>query len=263
MKKLILFPFLAVFLSAVAFSQENRYLVFEFFKVESLQTVGYYEYKNFLDKVYQEAARNDDIMGWDFWSLKTGPNNETFQYATITYFDDPVKMMNGISSEQFMENAKKAFPEMDEEEIAQKIVESFDVRDVAIRLYMVEIAHTEDEIDLKPGYLASFDLMKAAEGRFEEYERAEKEIFLPLHEKKIDAGFMEGWSLLRTAVPAGSEARSTHMTLNIYSDYMQFFNSLEYEQPATEAELAAIEKGLSSRDQKWIYLATLESVVRR
>src|SRR5690554_5976845 len=172
-------------------------------------------------------------------------------------------MMNGLSLEKLIEIGKQSFPEMDEDKIGERIKQSLGFRDLAMISYMVEIANSEDEVKMVPGMLASFDLMKAAEGRFEEYERAEKEIFLPLHEKKIDAGFMEGWSLLRTAVPAGSEARSTHMTLNIYSDYMQFFNSLEYEQPATEAELAAIEKGLSSRDQKWIYLATLESVVRR
>ena len=84
-----------------------------------------------------------------------------------------------------------------------------------------------------------------------------------MHEKKIDDGFMESWSLLRTAFPAGSEAKSTHMTLNIYSDYMQFFNSLEYESTSPEIDEEDIQKGYSSRDQKWIYLATLESVIRQ
>ena len=74
---------------------------------------------------------------------------------------------------------------------------------------------------------------------------------------------MRGWSLLRTALPAGSEAKSTHMTINLYKDYMQFFNSMEYEDiEATEDDRQAVEKGLQSRDQKWVYLATLEKVVR-
>lgn len=263
MKKLLLFSLLALFLSSVSYSQENRYLVFEFIKVETGQTVDYLEYKEFLNKIYQQAASNGDIAGWDFWSLQTGANNEDFQYATITYFNDPVNMMNGLAEDKFIEIAKQAFPEMDEAQISEKIKQSFDHRDLAVRSYMVEIGRSEGDFDIKPGMLASFDLMKAAEGRFEEYEKAEKEVFLPLHEKKIDAGFMESWSLLRTAFPAGSEAKSTHMTLNIYSNYMQFFNSLEYEDTASQTEQEAIEKGLSSRDQKWIYLATVESVVRR
>ncbi len=263
MKKLLLIPLLSVFLSTVSLSQENRYLVIEFLKVQTQQTVDYLEYKEFLTKVYDQAAINGDIVGWDFWSLQTGPNNEAFQYATITYYDDPVSMMNGLPTGKLIQISKEAFPDMNENEILYKIEHSRDIRDLAMRFYMVEIAKSDDNMDMKPGLLASFDLMKAAEGRFDEYEKAEKEVFLPLHEKKIKAGFMEGWRLLRTAVPAGSEAKSTHMTLNIYSNYMQYFKSMEYEDPASVMEQEAIEKGLSSRDQKWIYLAILESVVRR
>ncbi|MEX2591160.1 MAG: hypothetical protein WD426_00200 [Anditalea sp.] len=263
MKKLLLISFLALFLSHLSFSQENRYLVFEFIRVETGQTFDYLEYKEFLNQIYHQAASNGDIAGWDFWSLQTGSNNEAFQYATITYYNDPVSMMNGFSTEKLIDIAKQAFPEMDEREISEKIKQSLDIRDLAVRSYMVEIAKSDDTFEMKPGVLASFDLMKAVEGSFEVYEKAEKEIFLPLHEEKIDAGFMESWSLLRTALPAGSEAKSTHMTLNIYSDYMQFFNSLEYEDSPTDIEQEAIEKGLSSRDQKWIYLATLESMVRQ
>lgn len=263
MKKILLFSLLAIFLSPVTFSQDNRYLVFDFIKVETGQTVDFLEYKEFLNKVYQQAANNGDIAGWDFWSLQNGSNNEDFQYAAITYFNDPVNMMNGLSDQKFVEIAKEAYPDMDEMQITEKIKQSLNIRDLAVRSYMVEIAKTNEEIEIKPGMLASFDLMKAAEGRFDEYETAEKEVFLPLHEKKIDAGFMESWSLLRTAFPSGSEAKSTHMTLNIYANYMQFFNSLEYEDSSSPTVQDAVEKGLSSRDQKWIYLATVESVVRR
>ncbi len=69
---------------------------------------------------------------------------------------------------------------------------------------------------------------------------------------------------MRTALPMGSEAKYTHLTINLYNNYMQFFNSQEYDDIEASAEqLAAEEKGLKSRDQKWVYLATLETVVRR
>src|SRR5690554_4850369 len=263
MKRLLVISLLVLWVSTLVFAQNPRYMVFEFTKVESTQTFDYLEYKDFLAKIYQKAASNGDIVGWDFWALQKGSNNDDFHYVTITYFDDPVKMMNGVSMEKLIEVGKQSFPEMDENEIAEKIGRSLGFRDLAMISYMVEIAKSEDEVKMVPGMLASFDLMKAVEGRFEEYEGAEKEIFLPLHEKKIDDGFMESWSLLRTAFPSGSEAKLTHMTLNIYADYMQFFNSLEYEQSPSEKEQEAIEKGYSSRDQKWIYLATLESVIRK
>jgi hypothetical protein len=44
---------------------------------------------------------------------------------------------------------------------------------------------------------------------------------------------------------------------------MQFFNAQAYEDLNQTAEQrAAVNAGLNSRDQKWIYLATLENVVR-
>ncbi|MEX0884161.1 MAG: hypothetical protein WDZ72_11870, partial [Cyclobacteriaceae bacterium] len=176
---------------------------------------------------------------------------------------DPVKMMNSNDINQLVKKAEKAFPDRSSNEILNKINESMDQQDLAVRNYMVEVARTNDNYEFKPGTLASFDLMKAVEGRFQEYEKAEQEVFLPLHEKKIKAGLMESWRFLRTALPTGSEAKSTHLTMNIYSNYLQFFNSMEFEDiDATESDQKAIEVGLSSRDQKWVYLATLETAVR-
>lgn len=263
MKKLIILWLVVLISSHGLFAQEKKYLVFEFIRVDANMMFDYLEYKEFLAKVYGQSIKNGDIIGWDLWSLQSGSEGEPFQYATITYYDDPVKMMNGNDMEQLIKNAKNAFPDMNESQINQKFKEAIDNQDLAVRNYMVEVASTNDSYVYKPGTLASFDLMKAVEGKFEDYEKAEKEVFLPIHEKKIKAGLMENWRFLRTALPTGSEAKSTHMTMNVYSNYVQFFNSMEYEDiDASESQLVAVEEGLKSRDQKWVYLATLESMVR-
>lgn len=128
---------------------------------------------------------------------------------------------------------------------------------------MKQLALTSDDFQFKPGVLASFDLMKAVEGRFGDYEKAEIEVFMPIHQSRINQGMMGHWSFLRAALPQGSEAKSTHLTVNLYKDYMQFFNAQAYEDLNQTAEQrAAVNAGLNSRDQKWIYLATLENVVR-
>ncbi|MFC4873230.1 hypothetical protein [Negadavirga shengliensis] len=263
MKKSVFLWLLVLMISQGLFAQEKKYLVFEFIRVDPNRVFDYLEYKDFLAKVYERALQNGAITGWDLWSLQSGTEGEPFQYATITYYNDPVKMMNGNDLDQLVQNAKEAFPDMSETEIASRFRDAIDNQDLAVRNYMVEVARTDDSYNYRPGTLASFDLMKAVEGKFDEYEKAEREVFLPIHEKKIKAGLMENWRFLRTAVPTGSEAKSTHMTMNVYSNYVQFFNSMEYEDmDATESQLMEVEKGLKSRDQKWVYLATLESMVR-
>lgn len=262
MKKLVM---IAVVLGLPFYlkAQQARYLVFEFIKVESNQMYDYRTLKSFMEKIYQIAVEEKKITGWDFWSLQSGADPTEFQCITITYFDDPVRMMEGMSNEEMIRLAIMAHPELTHKEVEEKFNEAVKTRDLARREYMVKVASTNDNFELKKGVLASFDLMKAVEGKFSEYERAEKEIFLPIHQQKIEKELMGSWSFLRTALPFGSEAKSTHMTMNIFRDYMQFFNSQQYEDiESTPDQRAAVEKGLKSREQKWIYLATLENTIR-
>jgi hypothetical protein len=248
---------------AVIYGQQTKFLVFEFIKVESNQTYDFIEHKDFMEKVYQGAINDKRITGWDLWSLQSGADPSEFQYITVTYFNDPVSMMNGLNEEDIVRYAMIAYPHMTEKQVKEKLSESTNFMDLAQRSYMQQIASSRDNFQFRRGTLASFDLMKAVEGKFQEYEKAEKEVFLPIHQNRIDKGLMGHWSLLRTALPFGSEAKSTHLTLNVYKDYMQFFNAQEYEDmESTVEQIAAMEKGLKSRDQKWVYLATLENALR-
>ena len=58
MKKFSILLFLGILAFNMAKAQQTRYLVFEFFKVESNQTYDFIEFKDFMEKVYQ-AAVND------------------------------------------------------------------------------------------------------------------------------------------------------------------------------------------------------------
>ncbi|MDN3670294.1 hypothetical protein QWY93_13535 [Echinicola jeungdonensis] len=267
MKKLFYLVIIVALVCPAAIAQEEphpKYLVIEFIKVDSDNMVDFSEAKGFLEGIYKEAVKQGEIEGWDLWTLQSGPERGEFQYVTITYYDDPVKMMNGMTDDNLQAYAERAHStDMSEQQLELAVDKSVNNRDLALRAYMVEIAHTKDDFEMKPGVLASFDLMKAAEGRFNEYEQMEKQLYLPFHQKKIEADMMGSWRLLRTAVPMGSEAEYTHMTLNFYDNYMQFFNAQEYEDlEASEERQMAMEEGLKSREQKWVYLATLLKSVR-
>lgn len=263
MKKLLICTILTCGMFVALQAQQQRFMVFEFIKVESNQTYDFMEFKEFMNKVYQVAINEKRIMGWDLWSLQSGADVGEFQYITVTYYKDPVSMMNGLEEDDLVKYAMIAHPHLNESQARKRFTDALSSRDLAQRVYMREIASTNDSFQYKKGTLASFDMMKAVEGRFEEYERAEKEVFLPIHQNRIDKGLMGSWSLLRTALPFGSEAKTTHLTMNIYRDYLQFFNAQEYEDmESTSEQQQAVEKGLKSRDQKWVYLATLENAIR-
>lgn len=263
MKKIIIFLFFGLFMASGIRAQQTQYMVFDFIKVENDQIFDYIEYKDLMEKVYRQALNDDKIKGWDFWALQSGADQSTFQYITITYYNDPVKMMNGLDESTLIDYTKIAYPHLNDAQVAKLFQNALAIKDTPMRLYMQEIVSTDDNFQMKPGVLASFDLMKAYEGKFQQYEEAETEVFRPIHQSRIEQGLMGHWSFLRTALPLGSEAKSTHLTLNMYKDYMQFFNAQAYEDlNQTAAQQKAVNEGLNSRDQKWVYLATLENVVR-
>lgn len=263
MKKLLLLLVAGLLWSGILQAQQTQYMVFDFIKVEKDQLFDYIEFKDLLEKVYRQALNDKQINGWDFWSLQNGADGGNFQYIMITYFNDPVKMMNGLDDEAIVQYTKIAYPHLSDDQVRSLFKQSLSMRELPMRLYMKVVAATEDNFQFKPGVLASFDLMKAVEGKYREYEKAEIEVFKPIHQNRIAQGLMGHWSFLRAALPQGSEAGSTHLTVNLYKDYMQFFNAQAYEDLNQTAEQrAAVNAGLNSRDQKWIYLATLENVVR-
>jgi hypothetical protein len=263
MKKIILFLIFGLLMVSGIRAQQNQYMVFDFIKVENDQIFDYIEFKDLMEKVYRQALNDKKIKGWDFWALQSGADQSAFQYIMVTYYDDPVNMMNGMDESAMMDYTKIAYPHLNDAQVANLFQNALAIKDTPMRLYMKQIASTDDDFQMKPGILASFDLMKANEGNFEQYENAESEVFKPIHQSRIEQGLMGHWSLLRTALPLGSEAKSTHLTMNMYKDYMQFFNAQAYEDlDQTAAQQKAVNEGLNSRDQKWVYLATLENTVR-
>jgi len=263
MKKLILLFVCGLLWAGIVEAQQTQYKVFEFIKVEKDQLFDYIEFKDLMEKVYRQALNDKRIKGWDFWSLQNGGHEADFQYIMVTTYDDPVKMMNGLDDEALMKYTNIAYPHLSESQVKTLFEQALVMRDMPMRLYMRELVSTDDNFQFKSGALASFDLMKAGEGKFSEYEKAETDVFRPIHQKRIEQGLMGHWSFMRTALPLGSESKSTHLTMNIYRDYMQFFNAQAYEDLSqSAAQREAVNEGLKSRDQKWVYLATLENVVR-
>jgi len=190
MKKPILLLLACMILAFTAEAQKERFMVLEFVKVESDQLFDYIEFKDLMEKVYRQTRNDNQIAGWDFWTLQSGADQSDFQYIMITHYDDPVKMMSGMDETKMIEYTKIAYPHLNEAQVVKLFENSLSMREMPMRLYMKEIVCTEDNFQMKPGSLASFDLMKARERNFTAYEKAEEEVFKPIHEKRIEQGLM-------------------------------------------------------------------------
>jgi len=253
-KLLILIALMLVGNNGIA--QDKLYLIFEFMKVDNEQEQAYSETEAFWEKIQEQRVKNGDILGWDLWSLQPGGENQGYQYLTVNLYNDPVKMMSGAGN--FEAALKAAYPEMSDAERNEKFNNTAKSRDLAARVYLEQIANTKGDFEMPLGTVAGINLMKVSDGDYEKYEKFETEIFQPMHQKEVDAGRRGNWGLMRYMLPVGSDVYASHITVDMYKDYNQLFNGGAVAGPAlSEDQIQKIQEGLTSRDLKFKYMATL------
>lgn len=248
-------------LSNNSFAQDKNYLIFEFMKVDNEQEAAYMETETFWEKIHEQRVINGDILGWDLWRLQPGGEDQRYQYLTVNIYNDPVKMMSNAGD--FEAALKAAYPEMSEDERNENFENTTQSRDLAVRAYLEQIAGTEDDFEMPLGTVAAVNMLEVSNGDYETYEKNESEMFLPMHQKQVDEGNMANWGLLRYMLPVGTDVYATHITVDMYRDYDQIFNSQAGEGSAqTETQTQQIQEALGSRDLKFRYMGTLIKKVR-
>tara|TARA_R110000868_G_scaffold66877_4_gene198879 strand:- start:3776 stop:4564 length:789 start_codon:yes stop_codon:yes gene_type:complete len=258
---LILFALLIV--GNMAIAQEKLFLLFEFMQVDNEQEMEYNATEEFWEKIQIQRVKAGDIIGWDLWALSPGGEHQGFQYVTVTVFNDAVKMMDGSSWVHLMDRAKAAYPKMAEADLNKKISHSSATRDLAVRIYTEEIATTKGEFNMPLGTVAQIDMMKVDLMNYGAYEKAEMEIFQPIHQKVVDAGGKANWGLIRFINPIGSDTYASHMTVSMFKDYNQALNqNVNWGEGATPASTKAMQEAIGLRDMKYIYMANLIRKVR-
>ncbi|HKJ47692.1 MAG TPA: hypothetical protein VJ973_01305 [Christiangramia sp.] len=259
MRRLLTLILIGLF-GIASFAQNETFLTFEFMKVDNSQETFYTETEDFWEKIHEQRLASGDIVGWDLWQLMPGGEDQGYQYLTVTVFDDPIKMMR--AGEGIMESAKMAYPDLSDEELENRVNLAGGSRDLAVRLYLKVVDQANENYEMKTGMVASMDLMKATEGRYEDYEKAESETFKPYHKTYIDAGAKGDWQLLRVLIPQGSEVYTTHMTINMFDNWEQYLSSMEFDGGMTPDLQTKMNDGITTRDLRWTYMATLVKMVR-
>ena len=239
-----------------AIAQDKLYLIFEFMKVDNEQEQAYMETEEFWEKIQEQRVKNGDILGWDLWGLQPGGEDQGYQYLTVSLYNDPVKMMSHAGN--FEAALEAAYPNMSADDRNEKFNKTAKSRDLAARAYLEQIATTTGDFEMPLGTVAGINLMKATDGNSGRYEKFETEIFQPIHQNEVDSGIRGNWDLLRFMLPVGSDVYASHITVDMYRDYKQMFNGWIEEGPAmSEERIQKIQDGITSRDLKFKYMATL------
>ena len=259
MKKILIAAFVAVMCMPL-FAQEKLYIVLELMKVDNEQEFAYMETEKFWKKIHQKRLEAGEIIGWDLWALLPGGEHQGYQYATATLFDSAEKMFAGSD---FFTHVKAAYPDMTDDELNKKMKHTAKSRDLGVRIFMERIAYTKGELKMGVGTVAYMDFMKAAKGMYGKYEKAEMEVFQPMHQQVVDKGDKAHWALLRFMVPTGSDTYASHITVNMFENMEKAISSQNGgDMDLTEEQIKSIKDGLKTRDMKFVYLARLIEMVR-
>lgn len=258
MRKFLMILVMTLFVtSAIGQEEKPLFLMFEFMHVDEDQSAAYAETEEFWEKVHVQRVKNGDCIGWDLWQLQPNGQKQGAQFMTVSLYNDPVKMMEGGD---FNKAWNGAYPNLTAEQSNQKMAHTVKSRDLTRRVYLVEIDKTNDNFDMPIGTLAVINFMKAKPGQSGAYEKMESEVFKPNHQKDVDSGGRANWGLLRNMLGYGTEAYASHITVDMYTGYDQFFNGNNT--PLTDAQQKAMQEISGIRDLKSLTLATLVRKVR-
>jgi hypothetical protein len=241
-----------------ALSQDPLYLTFELMKVDEGMDSDYWETETFWEKLHEQRVKNGEIIGWDLWTLSPSGTGQGHQYMTVTLFNDPVKMMSGANLNEAMD---AAYPNMPQNERDQKMTQTIESRDLAVRIFLVEISDSGSDYEMPLGTIGQINFMKAKPGQNGAYEDMESKMFKSIHNKRIEAGLLESWGLLRNMLGYGTEAYASHITVDMYRDWNQYFkdgSSLEF----TPEQQKAWNGIADIRDLKSTVFGTLVKKVR-
>lgn len=255
---------MAMMMVTITIAQENLnqefYLLFEFMSVSDESGSDYLEVEEFWSAIHKQRVADQKIMGWDLWSLTPAGTKQGSQYLTVTLFATLEDMMQPVSMDEILNYTKKAHPKLSEKEMNTMIDKTTHSRDIARQVYLKQIAWTEGDFQMQVGTVSTIDIMKAHN---DNYEKAESEIFKPWHQEMVDQGQKGNWGLLRTILPAGTDAYSSHITVNMYKDVAQLAAAMESGAGEMDGLMQlAVQEGLESRDMREVKIATLEMMVR-
>ncbi len=258
-KLLLLIAILWIGNTAIAQEAETLYLLFEFMHVDNEQEAAYGETESFWEKIHEQRVKNGDALGWDLWRILPGGENQGSQYMTVSLYNDPVKMMDGGD---FNKALTGAYPEMSEADRTKKMMHTSKSRDLTHRVYLQQIATTTPEYEMPVGMVARLNFMKVEPGQSSAFEKAEVEVFQPLHQQSVSDGRLASWGLLRNMLGYGSDSYATHMTVDMYSSYDQMFNSGGIVENPTDAQMKAMNDAMATRDLRSVRIIQLIRKVR-
>ncbi len=167
-------------------------------------------------KIHQKRINEDVLDGWYFFRVVSpAGTNTNYNYITIEEYDSAEKL--GDHFEGFGVDYTNILSR-DEITLALRTPEISDMT-------YEEVWRTVDQVfkgDRMYRYQV-FNAMRMRPGIAEdEYQRIEREYWIPVHKKRMEMGHMNGWGIYTMIIPGGTEREYHWATVDFYDNFTDY-----------------------------------------
>jgi len=216
--------------SAQATDQKPVYFSVTYIKVHPDKEAQYRELlKKYGKKINEYFYKNGIIMGWYMHRVVVPSGAATeYDYAAVNVSSDFKALLDDTISIRAV--FKKVFPG-----ITDKMFDSISNQYQRVRT-VVKREIFESVADLNPAAppskYVSLDFMKTMPGKEEDYEKMEKDTWMPIHKERVSLGAIKDWGLYAKIMPSGAKEEYNYVTGQFLDDvsglvnpkYMEAFN---------------------------------------
>jgi hypothetical protein len=201
-----------------AFSQTDTtiYAVADYMKVKPGGGPRYLELEQKVWKpIHQERLKAGMIVGWYLYGVRfpSGSNYE-YNFATVNVVNKFSDLENPLPEEIFT----KVYPNKDVSEIMDETINAREMTHQDIWV-VLDYVHPETPSSTPSQYI-DVDFMKVKPGGMKTYLDLEQKIWKPIHQQRLESGFITGWRLYALIFPAGSNYEYNYCTVNSYKKFV-------------------------------------------
>lgn len=202
--------------------QPTTYLMVDYMKISDGRFADYETLEGIWKKIHKARIEAEMSEGWYFFRVAAprGANAE-YDYVTINRFAGEAQLAAAFEGDSFIpEGAEKLLNEKEKAMLSK----TGEIRDIVKSevWQAVDVAFAEDFLQAK---VQVFNYFNIKDGHTRaEHQKMERDIWLPVHKARVDAGAMKGWASLTMVMPYGTEQAYQDATIDIYKDMTQFLS---------------------------------------
>jgi hypothetical protein len=194
--------------------------------------------------VQQEHINQGGLKGWFVFRVWFAGTGSDYNYVVMELYDSFAGMTFPYSDDIIA----RVHPGMNEAELMDKTLKA---RDIVKAQSVERIAMQRPVMNEFPYKYATVYYFDVSPENADAYEKMEREVWLPVHQQRIQEGLCSGWDLLKTVIPNGTSVPFKYMSMEWFKDFNEIIAVDGFD------PLPVIQKNFPEKPAQEVYIKSL------